>query len=148
MSCFSRYGTSLSAPVITGFAACIMQADPKLTNKQVIDIIEKSSHLYPYGNNYIGYGVPQASRALALLKGQPLPTTARSVKASGRSYSLPVKTSETVVSVFRKKNARHVVQQETVKVQNGRVVLRREKDEKQTTVDLKQEVIEVVWSDL
>ncbi len=70
VSCFSLYGTSLSAPVITGFAACIMQANPKLTNKQVMDIIEKSSHLYPYGNNYIGYGVPQASRALALLRNQ------------------------------------------------------------------------------
>jgi subtilisin family serine protease len=77
VSCFSLYGTSLSAPVITGFAACVMQANPKLTNKQVMELIEKSSHLYPYGNNYVGYGVPQASRAIALLKNQPLPATAR-----------------------------------------------------------------------
>lgn len=48
VSCFSLYGTSLSAPVITGFAACLMQAKPNLTNRQLREIIEKSAHLYPY----------------------------------------------------------------------------------------------------
>lgn len=145
VSCFSLYGTSLSAPVITGFAACVMQANPKLTNKQVIDIIEKSSHLYPYGNNYVGYGVPQASRAIALLKNLPLPAMARLVKATGKSWTLPVETTETAVSVFHKKDAMHVLQQEAAKVTNGKLTLRRENGEKQTTVDLKKEVIEVVW---
>ncbi|MCK8492595.1 S8 family serine peptidase [Spirosoma sp. RP8] len=145
VSCFSLYGTSLSAPVITGFAACIMQANPKLTNKEVMAIIEKSSHLYPYGNNYVGYGVPQASRAIALLRNQPLPPTARSVKASGKSFSLPVSTDDTVVSVFHKKDATHILQQEAMKVNNGKLALRRSATEKQTTVDLKKEVIEVIW---
>ncbi len=145
VSCFSKYGTSLSAPVITGFAACLMQANPKLTNKQVIDIIEKSSHLYPYGNNFVGYGVPQARRALALLRNQTLPTTARSVKATGKTLTLTVETNEPVVSVFHKKDATHVLQQEATKVSDGKVTLRRAADEKQTTVDLKNEVIEVVW---
>jgi subtilisin family serine protease len=145
VSCFSLYGTSLSAPVITGFAACIMQANPKLTNKEVMEIIEKSSHLYPYGNNYVGYGVPQASRAISLLRNQPLPATARSVKASGKSFTLPVSTEESVVSVFHKKDAMHILQQEAMKVSNGKLALRRATGEKQTTVDLKTEVIEVVW---
>ena len=145
VSCFSLYGTSLSAPVITGFAACIMQANPKLTNKQVMEIIEKSSHLYPYGNNYIGYGVPQASRALALLRNKDLPATNRSVKATGKLMTLPVETSEAMVSVFHKKDAMHVLQQEVAKVTNGKLTLRRVADEKQTTVDFKKGVIEVIW---
>ncbi|MBD2704911.1 S8 family serine peptidase [Spirosoma sp. BT702] len=145
VSCFSLYGTSLSAPVITGFAACIMQANPKLTNKEVIDIIEKSSHLYPYGNNYVGYGVPQASRALALLRNQPLTATSRTVKASGKTFALMLETKEPVVSVFHKKDATHVLNQEAAKVSDGKVTLRRSSDEKQTTVDLKKEVIEVIW---
>ncbi|WP_460970527.1 S8 family serine peptidase [Spirosoma migulaei] len=145
VSCFSLYGTSLSAPVITGFAACIMQANPKLTNKQVMEIIEKSSHLYPYGNNYVGYGVPQASRALALLRNKDLAGTVRSVKATGKTLTLPIETTESIVSVFHKKDATHVLQQEATKVTNGKLVLRRSADEKQTTVDLKKEVIEVVW---
>lgn len=145
VSCFSLYGTSLSAPVITGFAACILQANPKLTNKQVMDIIEKSSHLYPYGNNYVGYGVPQASRALALLRNQELPVTTRLVKADGKTLTLPVDTTEPMVSVFHKKDATHVLQQEATKVAGGKLTLKRENGEKQTTVDLKKEVIEVIW---
>ncbi|RYC72214.1 MULTISPECIES: S8 family serine peptidase [Spirosoma] len=145
VSCFSLYGTSLSAPVITGFAACLMQANPKLTNKQVMEIIEKSSHLYPYGNNYVGYGVPQASRALALVKNQSLPATARSIKASGKSLTLDVNTAEPAVSVFHKKDATHVLQQEAAKVSSGKLTLKRSSGEKQTTVDLIREVIEVVW---
>ncbi|WP_338871648.1 S8 family serine peptidase [Spirosoma sp. SC4-14] len=145
VSCFSLYGTSLSAPVITGFAACVMQANPKLTNKEVMAIIEQSSHLYPYGNNYIGYGVPQASRAIALLRNQPLNTTSRQIKAVGKMVSVPITTTESVVSVFHKKDATHVLQQEAAKVNNGKLVIRRSSGEKQTTVDLKTEVIEVVW---
>ena len=145
VSCFSLYGTSLSAPVITGFAACLMQANPKLTNKQLMDIIEKSSHLYPYGNNYVGYGVPQASRALALLRNETLPANARSIKATGKTLTLPVSTGDQVVSVFHKKDATHVLQQESAKVNAGKLTLRRENNERQTTVDLKKEVIEVIW---
>lgn len=145
VSCFSLYGTSLSAPVITGFAACLMQANPKLTNKQLIDIIQKSSHLYPYGNNFIGYGVPQASRALALAKGQELPESARTIKAQGKSITLPVDHSEPTISVYHKKDAIRVMHQEAIRPTNGKITLKRNNDEKFTTIDLKKEVIEVVW---
>ena len=145
VSCFSLYGTSLSAPVITGFAACLMQANPKLTNRQLMDVIEQSAHLYPYGNNFVGYGVPQASRALALLRKQTPPVTSRMVKASGKVFTLPVATDEPQVSVFRKKDKTHVLQQESLKPSGGKLTLRRADGEKQTTVDLKTEVIEVIW---
>jgi subtilisin family serine protease len=146
VSVFSLYGTSLSAPVITGFAACLMQANPKLTNKELISIIEKSSHLYPYGNNYIGYGVPQASRALALAKGQPLPPSSKSVKVTSKTFALPLAEYEDMsVSVFHKKDETRVLQQESMRVQNGVIVLRKNHDEKCTTVDLKKEVVEIIW---
>ncbi len=145
VSCFSLYGTSLSAPVITGFAACLIQANPKLTNRQLMDVIEQSAHLYPYGNNFVGYGVPQASRALALLRKQTLPATSRLVHASGKTVTVAVTDAEPQVSVFRKKDATHVLQQESLKPSGGKLTLRRADGEKQTTVDLKKEVIEVVW---
>lgn len=147
VSCFSRYGTSLSAPVITGFAACIMQADPSLTNRQVMAIIQQSAHLYPYGNNYVGYGVPQASRAVALLKHQPLPPTASVVRATGKTQTLAVRTDEPAVVVYHKKDQTHVLHAETARVNGGSVVLRRARGEAQTTVDLKKEVIEIIWDD-
>nr|WP_229236109.1 S8 family serine peptidase [Dyadobacter tibetensis] len=145
VSCFSLYGTSLSAPVITGFAACLLQANPKLTNKELIGVIEKSAHLYPYGNNYVGYGVPQASRALALAKAPYLPSNSRMVKAKGRNITIDVKSNEQLVALYRKKNTKDVIAQQVGKVQQGKISLKRIGREKYTTIDLKEEVIEVQW---
>lgn len=146
ISCFSLYGTSLAAPAITGFAACLMQANPKLTNKQLRDIIQQSAHLYPYGNNYVGYGVPQASRALLLLRNQPLPNTTRTMTATGKQVDLDIPASaEQTVSIFRKKSAQHVLRQEAMRPTKGKLTLHRLVGETHTTVDMKDAVIEVVW---
>jgi hypothetical protein len=53
-------GTSFSAPLISGFAACAWQANPDLTNWELLKEIEKSGDLYPYFDYAHGYGVPQA----------------------------------------------------------------------------------------
>lgn len=145
VSCFSLYGTSLSAPVITGFAACLLQANPQLSNKELISLIEKSSHLYPYGNNYIGYGVPQASRALALAKAPYLPNNSKLVKAKGRTCEVEVTSQDSMVAVYRKKNEKDVIAQQVAKVQNGKVSLKRQNNEKFTTIDLRDYVVEVQW---
>ncbi len=146
VSCFSLYGTSLSAPVITGFAACMMQVNPKLSNKEVIDLIEKSAHLYPYGNNYVGYGVPLASRALALAKAPYLPNHSKLITATGRTCEVDVTTDENLVAIYRKKNSKDVLSQQTAKVQNGKISLRRQNGEHFTTIDLKEYAVEVQWN--
>lgn len=147
VSCFSLYGTSLSAPVITGFAACLMQSNPTLTNKQLISLIEKSAHLYPYGNNFVGYGVPLASRALALLQNpdESNASYSKEVKAQGDSYTLKLIEPNDMISVFHKKSNTHVQAQEIVRVRDGQLILKRREGETRTTVDLKNEVIEVIW---
>ena len=58
-------GTSFSAPLITGFAACAWQAKPDLTNWELLKEIEHSGDLYPYFDYAHGYGVPQASHFLS-----------------------------------------------------------------------------------
>ncbi|MEZ4904420.1 MAG: S8 family serine peptidase [Spirosomataceae bacterium] len=148
VSCFSLYGTSLSAPVITGFAACLMQANPALNNKELISIIEKSAHLYPYGNNYIGYGVPLASRALALLQNPAESSSslyAREIQAKGDTFVLKLAETSDMVSVFHKKNTMHVLTQEIVRLKDNQITLKRREGETHTTIDLKNEVIEVIW---
>lgn len=145
VSCFSLYGTSLSAPVITGFAACLLQANPHLSNKELISLIEKSSHLYPYGNNYIGYGVPQASRALALAKAPYLPNNSKLVTVKGRTCEVDVTSQDSMVAIYRKKNEKDVIAQQVAKVQNGKVSLKRQNNEKFTTIDLRDYVVEVQW---
>jgi subtilisin family serine protease len=87
ISCFASDGTSFSAPIITGLAAVIWQADPSLANNEVKDIIIKSGHLYPYGNNYVGYGVPLASRVLQHLDGNIIPSPA-TIKVYGDTYRI------------------------------------------------------------
>lgn len=54
-------GTSFASPLVTGFAACVWQANKRLTNMEIFKEIEKSSSLYPYYDYAIGYGIPQAS---------------------------------------------------------------------------------------
>ncbi|MGV3602189.1 MAG: S8 family serine peptidase [Dyadobacter fermentans] len=146
VSCFSLYGTSLSAPVITGFAACLLQANPQLSNKELISLIEKSSHLYPYGNNFVGYGVPQASRALALAKAPYLPNNSKLITAKGRSCEVDVTSQEAMVAIYRKKNEKDVIAQQVAKVQNGKVSLKRQNNERFTTIDLRDYVVEVEWN--
>ncbi len=145
VSCFSLMGTSLSAPVITGFVACLMQANPRLSNKELMEIVEKSAHLYPYGNNFVGYGVPQASRALALVKAPYLPTNSTTVILKGKSGSVPVQTEENLVVIYRKKDKKNVISQDVARVQDGKVELKRKGSETFTTIDLKDRAIEVVW---
>ena len=61
-SAYSRkQGTSFSAPITTGFAACAWQLRRDLTAMQLKAEIEKSADLYPYYDYALGYGVPQAS---------------------------------------------------------------------------------------
>lgn len=52
-------GTSFSAPLVTGFAACLKQKFPNLTNLQLKELICRSGDLWPYFDYAHGYGVPQ-----------------------------------------------------------------------------------------
>lgn len=57
-------GTSFSAPLVAGFAACLRQKYPRLPVHELFELIEKCSHLSPYFDYAHGYGIPQASNAL------------------------------------------------------------------------------------
>lgn len=52
-------GTSFSSPLVAGFAACLKQKFPALTNIQLKDLICRSGDLWPYYDYAHGYGVPQ-----------------------------------------------------------------------------------------
>jgi serine protease AprX len=55
-------GTSFSCPLVTGFAACVLQANPNIKCMDLFHLIEKSGEMYPYFDYAHGYGVPQASK--------------------------------------------------------------------------------------
>lgn len=56
------FGTSFSAPLIAGYAACLWQKFPHLSNKQLFQLIEQTGRLYPYYDYAHGFGIPDPNR--------------------------------------------------------------------------------------
>ena len=59
-------GTSFSAPIIAGAAACLWQYFPEKTNLEIKDLIEKSSSQYDDPDYFTGYGIPDFGVAAGL----------------------------------------------------------------------------------
>ena len=59
-------GTSFSAPIIAGMAACLWQYYPDLNNMEIIKKIEESAHQYTNPDNKLGYGIPDFGKAAGL----------------------------------------------------------------------------------
>ncbi len=60
-------GTSFSAPVLTGLAACLWQTKPNANNMEIFKSIEKSAHQYNNPDSLMGYGIPNFQFAQYLL---------------------------------------------------------------------------------
>lgn len=56
-------GTSFSAPLIAGMVACLWQALPNKTAKEIINLVRNSGDNCATPNNIFGYGVPDFERA-------------------------------------------------------------------------------------
>ncbi|MCH8319055.1 MAG: S8 family serine peptidase [Bacteroidetes bacterium] len=60
-------GTSFSSPILCGMAAGFWQANPGLTNMEVIDYLQRSASHYVNPNDQYGYGIPDYSKAQQLV---------------------------------------------------------------------------------
>ncbi len=56
-------GTSFATPVLAGMGICLRQAFPQMTNRELIDLIQRSSSLWKKPDTGIGYGVPDMYKA-------------------------------------------------------------------------------------
>lgn len=63
-------GTSFSTPIVCGMIACLWQGLPKMTAKQIMNLVRQSASLYDTPNNIYGYGIPDFW--LAYMHGQLL----------------------------------------------------------------------------
>lgn len=68
-------GTSFSAPMTTGMAACLWQGLPSYTNMEIKQLIEENSSQYNSPDSLTGYGIPNFYQAYS--------------KATGIQYSNP-----------------------------------------------------------
>lgn len=60
-------GTSFSCPIVAGLAAGIWQANPSLSNMQLMDVLKRSASQYEKPDNLLGYGIPSYIKTKTLL---------------------------------------------------------------------------------
>lgn len=144
IACYSVLGTSFSAPVITGLAACILQARPGIAPHTLKTLLTKASHLYPYANNYLGYGVPDGEKLAALLDGDRLPGRWRQARGKDDRARVASDGAKQAV-VFHKKDKLVVVKQQTLKASLGYFMVERPLGAKYSTVAFGGQVVEVKW---
>lgn len=56
-------GTSFSSPIMCGMVACLWQACPTLTAKQVIELVRSAGDRADFPDNIYGYGIPDMWKA-------------------------------------------------------------------------------------
>lgn len=64
----NRSGTSYASPIMCGLAACLWQAYPKLTNKDLLMVIRKAGDRYNAPVMPYGYGLADMQKAMDLAK--------------------------------------------------------------------------------
>ena len=81
-------GTSLSAPIISGFAACLWQQYPEATNMEIYEAIRTSGDRLNSPDSCLGYGIPDAETAeqrlqLLLDRDAPMSRETATLKIAG-----------------------------------------------------------------
>ena len=71
-------GTSFSGPVIAGAVACLMQAHPNRSAREIMDAVIQSADRYQNPDSAYGFGIPDMVKADSLLRitlsrSQPMP---------------------------------------------------------------------------
>lgn len=62
-------GTSFATPVMCGMVACLWQARPELTAKQIITLVRQSGDRADFPDNIYGYGIPDLWKAYQKAQG-------------------------------------------------------------------------------
>ncbi|MEL7120606.1 MAG: S8 family serine peptidase [Bacteroidota bacterium] len=61
-------GTSYASPILAGAVACLWQAFPRKTNKEIIDALIQSCNKTDDPDNFVGHGMPDFGKAFRLLE--------------------------------------------------------------------------------
>lgn len=146
IACYGFSGTSTAAPVITGLIGCMLEKDPSLSATRVKDILVRSSGLYPFPNNYVGYGVPDARRILAIMNGEKVVYDSKQVQAKDQ-YTLDVSVSyNSGIMIFHKSDIHTVSSQELNNASEAPLtIIRPSENIKRTTIAGEGFVREVIW---
>lgn len=61
-------GTSFASPILCGMVACLWQACPQLTAKEVIEVVRRAGDRVVFPDNIYGYGLPDFWKAYTSVK--------------------------------------------------------------------------------
>ncbi|WP_420577524.1 S8 family serine peptidase [Ekhidna sp.] len=139
ISCYSTLGTSFTAPVITGLAACLLEKDSTLTTEELKRIIIKSGNL-ERPNNWIGYGVPDASQVLSRNKND----SSTIIDADKNSHQLVLEKPSIYLSVYHKDGWK-VLKKEIIRKKKTKIKIKRKEEATSSTVIWEGGSLEVVW---
>jgi len=141
---FTPWGTSFSAPVVTGMIACMLEKDSTLSLEQIRKLLFSSATLYPYPNNFVGYGVPDARRILARMdRPDKELSMVRKILVSGNKYRISTGSADNVV--FDKYDHYRVKRQYIEESSDGYITLRRGRNVTFTTVVTGETATEIIW---
>jgi len=130
---YTPWGTSFTTPIITGVIACILQKDSTLTLSKIREILYRSASLYPFPNNYVGYGIPDARKILRLIE-NPLEDLSQIQVVHVEEEEFTIPTSSNNIVVFDKVND-YIVRQQTIReASDSRIVIKRKRNVTRTTV--------------
>ncbi|MDH5610033.1 MAG: S8 family serine peptidase, partial [Cyclobacteriaceae bacterium] len=146
IACFSASGTSFSAPVLTGLAAGIFQYDSTRTAAEVKQLIMASGHLYPYGNDRLGYGVPRCDVLWQLLTGHTVEGAGpQVVHADNDRFVIRQQWERNYIVAYHKGHDFHVLAREVFRPTGERLRVRRFNGAGQTTLLIGDKVMEIIW---
>jgi len=140
VSCVSSIGTSYSAPIITGLAAAFLQSDSTMTGEELKQKIIQSCNLYPHGNNYLGYGVPDAEK---LITGQS--NSVEIIETNKSSVLLSTSEDPIYVAIYHKQSFK-VIKKQLIDPKKGSFKIKKEKGATSTTVIIANKATEIFWN--
>jgi len=145
VACYALYGTSFAAPLITGYIGALLQLKPDLKSEDIKEVLFKSGDMYPFPNNYVGYGFPNALKSLSILLGQEIIKMSVRIKAKD-SYELKdIKGAQ--VLVFHKTSPTLVNEQFRKEIKKKTFKIERPEGITHTTLVLADRNIEIEWED-
>ena len=126
------------------------QLDSSLSNNEVISIIEQSSHLFPYGNNYVGYGVPSCKKIYDGLTNETFHQVTDSqqnfIRCKKNRINVKLQEEQGTAIIFHKSDIKTVCVQTKIKFADFNLFILRPKNTNYSTLTLGNFVREIKWT--
>jgi subtilisin family serine protease len=145
LTVYSEDGTSLAAPIVTGFVACMLQIDSSLTADYIKFCLRANAKMGVHPNNFVGYGYPNTVHIVDRLIDGVIPPKQFIEDFFPENYTKIKTYSLEKVIVIHKKESVFVVSQVEILPINGYLEITRPANVNASTVFLREGIKEITW---